>query len=63
VLGERPSVVGIAREYAALLADTTPEDLPKASARKRARELAAKIAEMANLSPQTVEQEQIVEEL
>lgn len=63
VLGEEPSVVGIAREYAALLADAKPAGLPKPSARKRATELAAKIAEMAKLAPQTVEQQQIIEEL
>lgn len=65
VLGEddEPSAVGIAREYAALLADTKAEDLPTASVRKRATELANKIADMVKLTPQTVEQEQIVEEV
>lgn len=64
LLGEddEPSAVGIAREYARLLADTNAEDLPT-SVRKRATELANKIAEMLKLAPRTVEQEQIVEEL
>jgi hypothetical protein len=64
LLGEddEPSAVGIAREYARLLADTKADDLPT-SVRKRATELANKIAEMLKLAQRTVEQEQIVEEL
>lgn len=64
LLGEddEPSAVGIAREYARLLADTNADDLPT-SVRKRATDLANKIAEMLKLAPRTVEQEQIVEEL
>lgn len=64
VLGEseEPSSVGIAREYAALLAEAKPEDLPTASVQKRAIDLARKITEMLKLAPQTVEQEKIVEE-
>lgn len=60
---EEPSSVGIAREYATFVGDATPEELAKASGRKRALALASKIAEMVKLAPQTVEQEQIVEEV
>lgn len=40
-----------------------PEDLPKTAVRKRALDLAERIAEMLSLSPQTVEQRRITEEV
>lgn len=59
-LDEPPSSVGIAREYASLLAD--PEQLPSKKTRKRATELAEAVAKMLELRPQTVSQERILED-
>ena len=55
-----PSSVGVAREYARLLADAAPADLPPKKDRRRTSLLAKKVCELLVLESQTLAQEEIV---
>jgi hypothetical protein len=55
-----PSSVGVAREYARLLADAAPSGLPPKKDRRRTSLLAKKVCELLALESQTLAQEEIV---
>jgi predicted ATP-dependent endonuclease of OLD family len=54
------SPVGVAREYALLIAEATAEELPPAD-RERAEVLAKQVIQMLDLQPQTLDDGQIIE--